>query len=158
MKIGRNDPCPCGSGKKHKRCCLGQDEQRASQELANEGKGALGLPRCDCCSHEMHGHGYVDLALADELDALTNRVPDLIEAGRLDEAEAVGFDLLNRFPDQIDGMERLAEVYEARGDAEKAVEYYRKAAVFATLNLGFDAEAAAWYASEARRLERHVKS
>jgi hypothetical protein len=22
-KIGRNDPCPCGSGKKHKRCCLG---------------------------------------------------------------------------------------------------------------------------------------
>ena len=22
-KIGRNDPCPCGSGKKYKRCCLG---------------------------------------------------------------------------------------------------------------------------------------
>ncbi|MEE4455191.1 UPF0149 family protein [Novosphingobium resinovorum] len=21
IKIGRNDPCPCGSGKKHKRCC-----------------------------------------------------------------------------------------------------------------------------------------
>jgi len=21
-KIGRNDPCPCGSGKKYKRCCL----------------------------------------------------------------------------------------------------------------------------------------
>ncbi len=20
-KIGRNDPCPCGSGKKHKKCC-----------------------------------------------------------------------------------------------------------------------------------------
>ncbi len=24
MKIGRNDPCPCGSGKKFKRCCLGK--------------------------------------------------------------------------------------------------------------------------------------
>jgi len=23
-KIGRNDPCPCGSGKKYKRCCLGK--------------------------------------------------------------------------------------------------------------------------------------
>ena len=23
-KIGRNDPCPCGSGKKYKRCCLGR--------------------------------------------------------------------------------------------------------------------------------------
>ena len=21
-KIGRNDPCPCGSGKKHKNCCM----------------------------------------------------------------------------------------------------------------------------------------
>jgi len=21
-KVGRNDPCPCGSGKKHKKCCL----------------------------------------------------------------------------------------------------------------------------------------
>ncbi len=25
-KIGRNDPCPCGSGKKYKHCCLEKDE------------------------------------------------------------------------------------------------------------------------------------
>jgi len=25
-KIGRNDPCPCGSGKKYKQCCLGKHE------------------------------------------------------------------------------------------------------------------------------------
>jgi preprotein translocase subunit SecA len=24
IKIGRNDPCPCGSGKKYKKCCLGK--------------------------------------------------------------------------------------------------------------------------------------
>ena len=23
-KIGRNNPCPCGSGKKYKKCCLGK--------------------------------------------------------------------------------------------------------------------------------------
>lgn len=23
-KIGRNDPCPCGSGKKYKKCCIGK--------------------------------------------------------------------------------------------------------------------------------------
>ncbi len=28
-KVGRNDPCPCGSGKKYKRCCLEKDEARA---------------------------------------------------------------------------------------------------------------------------------
>ncbi|MGC8834888.1 MAG: SEC-C metal-binding domain-containing protein [Armatimonadota bacterium] len=22
VKVGRNDPCPCGSGKKYKKCCL----------------------------------------------------------------------------------------------------------------------------------------
>lgn len=22
VKIGRNDPCPCGSGKKYKKCCI----------------------------------------------------------------------------------------------------------------------------------------
>ena len=26
MKIGRNDPCPCGSGKKYKKCCLEKDQ------------------------------------------------------------------------------------------------------------------------------------
>jgi hypothetical protein len=26
-KIGRNDPCPCGSGKKYKKCCMKKDEQ-----------------------------------------------------------------------------------------------------------------------------------
>ncbi len=32
---GRNDPCPCGSGKKYKKCCLFLDEQRAERsELA----------------------------------------------------------------------------------------------------------------------------
>lgn len=24
LKVGRNDPCPCGSGKKYKKCCLGK--------------------------------------------------------------------------------------------------------------------------------------
>ncbi len=26
QKVGRNDPCPCGSGKKYKNCCLAKDE------------------------------------------------------------------------------------------------------------------------------------
>src|SRR5487761_2219922 len=30
-KIGRNDPCPCGSGKKYKRCCL--EQQSATYSL-----------------------------------------------------------------------------------------------------------------------------
>jgi len=32
MKIGRNAPCPCGSGKKYKKCCLRIDEPKADEE------------------------------------------------------------------------------------------------------------------------------
>jgi hypothetical protein len=35
MKIGRNAPCPCGSGKKYKNCCL------ASEASANSVKQKL---------------------------------------------------------------------------------------------------------------------
>jgi hypothetical protein len=34
MNIGRNDPCPCGSGKKYKKCCLAKDEEAARQKAA----------------------------------------------------------------------------------------------------------------------------
>jgi len=26
-RAGRNDPCPCGSGRKYKKCCLGKAEK-----------------------------------------------------------------------------------------------------------------------------------
>jgi hypothetical protein len=30
MKIGRNDPCHCGSGQKYKKCCEGKDDAARS--------------------------------------------------------------------------------------------------------------------------------
>jgi len=29
-RVGRNDPCPCGSGKKYKKCCYAEDQKRLS--------------------------------------------------------------------------------------------------------------------------------
>ena len=35
-KIGRNNPCPCGSGKKYKKCCLNKDRNNIfTEELSN---------------------------------------------------------------------------------------------------------------------------
>jgi hypothetical protein len=34
MPVGRNDPCPCGSGKKYKQCHLRQDQVASSREHA----------------------------------------------------------------------------------------------------------------------------
>ena len=41
MSIGRNAPCPCGSGKKYKKCCLHQDEQRVLQQAAPQDLKAM---------------------------------------------------------------------------------------------------------------------
>jgi uncharacterized protein YecA (UPF0149 family) len=32
-KIGRNDSCPCGSGKKYKRCCAKKEAEMGQREL-----------------------------------------------------------------------------------------------------------------------------
>jgi len=132
-KIGRNAPCPCGSGKKYKKCCLPLHQESSAQQ---QSAGPFTLVP-----------GFTDL------DRLSNSVVDLIEEGRLDEAEAVCHELLSRYPDQIDGTERLAEVYEARGEKKKAAEYYRKAAEFTQTSPGFDQELIDRYLSQSKHLE-----
>jgi tetratricopeptide (TPR) repeat protein len=116
-KIGRNDPCPCGSGKKYKKCCLANDEAaaRAAQPVA------VAAHRPSLASYARE---------RDELDDLTetsNAVVDMVQAGNLDAAEQAAHDLLARFPDVHDGYDRLGMVYEARGDRRQAADYYRKA-------------------------------
>lgn len=32
-KVGRNEPCPCGSGKKFKNCCMGNGNFEGTREL-----------------------------------------------------------------------------------------------------------------------------
>jgi tetratricopeptide (TPR) repeat protein len=116
-KIGRNDPCLCGSGKKYKRCCLAKVETAERQALA------AAAPRPNPL-------GFVDDG-DDELAAASNVVVDLVDAGKLDEAEQAAHALLQRFPDVHDGYARLGLVYEVRGDNQQAVEYYRKVIAFA---------------------------
>jgi TolA-binding protein len=67
---------------------------------------------------------------ADELDAASNGVVDLIHAGRLDEAEQAARDLLVRYPEVPDGHDRLGMVYEARGQNHEAAACYRKVVDF----------------------------
>ncbi|MBN1314716.1 MAG: SEC-C domain-containing protein [Anaerolineales bacterium] len=45
MKVKRNDPCPCGSGKKYKQCCLPVEQAQAKEE--REWEDAAGFLRRD---------------------------------------------------------------------------------------------------------------
>jgi tetratricopeptide (TPR) repeat protein len=122
-KTGRNDPCPCGSGKKYKRCCVEKDETAAAiaaaaaqtrQAAARAGTGAL----MEALSEQRNPY--------DGLVEASNAVMDMVRAGKLDEAEAAANDLLVRFPEVHDGYDRLGMVAEARGDKKLAAAYYRK--------------------------------
>ena len=140
-KIGRNDPCSCGSGKKYKRCCLAVDQAAQAAAKTSPDPESSRLPQT--------------LAVDDfeELDRLSNRVPDLINEGRLDEAEKVCQDLLHRFPDASDGIERLGHVYEVRGDLTTAAAQYRKAAAFIREGGESDDEHAGWLDQLADRVD-----
>jgi tetratricopeptide (TPR) repeat protein len=146
-KIGRNEPCPCGSGKKYKRCCLHQHEAAAAERAAAAAAGAAAqLPPPEWVWEDDDG-----------LDKASNRVVDLVHAGHLDEAEQAARELLARYPDVHDGFERLAMVYEARGDRRQAAEYYRKALAFMEDHAdGYDAEAIDWMRAQAESLEQNA--
>lgn len=58
-----------------------------------------------------------------DLDDLSNSVIDLIDSGELDAAEAACRRLQMQYPDQVDGIWRLAMVCEARGERASAAKY-----------------------------------
>jgi tetratricopeptide (TPR) repeat protein len=124
-KTGRNDPCPCGSGQKYKRCCLPRDD-------AADAARAAELARAQETESAVRSAALRAASEADDdgLDEASNGVLDLIRVGRLDEAEQAARQLLEKYPDVHDGHERLAMVYAARGDRPQAAAYYRQAADF----------------------------
>ncbi len=119
-KIGRNDRCPCGSGKKYKQCCLAGDE--AAARAARPAQPAAVPARRSSLASYVQEHDELN-----ELTEASNAVVDMVQAGHLDAAEQAAHDLLARFPEVHDGYDRLGMVSEARGDHRQAADYYRKA-------------------------------
>jgi tetratricopeptide (TPR) repeat protein len=119
-KIGRNDPCACGSGKKYKKCCMARDE--AAALAARPAQAAAAPARQPSLTSYFQEQDDLD-----ELTEASNAVVDMVHAGALDAAEQAAHDLLARFPDVHDGYDRLGMVCEARGDHRQAADYYRRA-------------------------------
>lgn len=135
-KHSRNDPCPCGSGKKYKKCCLPRDQAKASKAMSTS--------------------RFVET----DLDALSNSVTDLLASGDIQRAEDACRELFDKFPDQVDGHLRLAEVCKAKGEWSKAVEQLRKAADFMDgRGNDYDSELIQSVRNEADRLEaEHLRT
>ena len=137
-KTGRNDPCPCGSGKKYKHCCLEKDRAAElapaiAQRVALQAQKAnQAAPRKDYQAKMLESQTTLQEAQA--LDAASNAVIDLVHAGRLDEAEQAARELLVRYPEVHDGYDRLGMIHEARGQFREAADCYRKVIEFTRAN------------------------
>ena len=127
-KTGRNDLCPCGSGKKYKHCCLEKDQAAEHEKFA---RAAAAAAEVATAKQKEIEDRIKALDEAHELAAASNAVIDLIDAGQLDEAEQAARDLLVRYPEVHDGYDRLGMVYEARGQNKQAADYYRQVIEFA---------------------------
>jgi tetratricopeptide (TPR) repeat protein len=134
-KVGRNDPCHCGSGKKYKKCCQPKEEAAESAVVAKD--QAAREERAQARRSEQRAakaafvQQFHEAADADEelqeLTTASNAAVGLVKAGKLEEAEAAARDLLERFPHMHDGWDRLGMVHEARGENKQAADCYRKA-------------------------------
>jgi hypothetical protein len=100
-QTGRNEPCPCGSGSKYKRCCLARDEAAARQTRLDEddapdGVGSLAEGdespenRAEMRNRENVPHGVSPIPYSDDGD------PE--EAGRvpIEGAIIIDFDQMRK--------------------------------------------------------------
>ena len=136
--VGRNDLCPCGSGKKFKKCCEGKDaradmfyasgwepQRQGSklQALARSGKEHWEAERYTSaadCYRELarlqptKAEAYYDLGLA------------LARCGRLGEAAQSLENAVKLKPSLTQALTHLAHVYEVGGKELEALEVYRR--------------------------------
>lgn len=101
-KIGRNEPCPCGSGKKYKQCCLNRHQTAAPAKHKNGDAGAE--------------------ASAAEQKQLIRQIEEtfsLLRSGRPDEAIKRASRLIETYPDEDRLHDILATgyIYEKAFDA-----------------------------------------
>ena len=131
-KPGRNDRCPCGSGKKYKACCLTRDEAAEHERLAAE--QAEREERAAAKRLELR---KVRDAIAanfaaslddgeDDLEETVNTALRFIHEDKLEQTETTARHLMDRYPDIPDGWEFLGHVHEKRGENQEAVACYRR--------------------------------
>jgi tetratricopeptide (TPR) repeat protein len=99
-KIGRNDPCPCGSGKKYKQCC----EQTGVAAIQSAPQTAQNLSPQQALQSAMAQH----------------------QAGNLVQAELLYTQVLRAQPKQADALHLLGLIAKQKGDFKTAVQLMKQ--------------------------------
>ena len=112
--IGRNEPCPCGSGKKYKKCCLERDEA-----LERQNRPAV-MPA-----------GREDDFIAEllpKVDEAVDRLLIRVEKGQYEGVEAGLQALLREHPDyHMTNFAMGAYLVASAEDTERAIPFFERA-------------------------------
>ncbi|KJE26753.1 SEC-C motif family protein [Geobacillus kaustophilus] len=108
MSIGRNDPCPCGSGKKYKKCCMNKQQQHEIKRMRQR--------RFFDQKYELSQmvQRFLDESLSyDEREAVTRMFRQMIEQKdhreELKVFETLWRFFLHRYPNGLRGIEWFQE-------------------------------------------------
>jgi tetratricopeptide (TPR) repeat protein len=112
LKVGRNDPCPCGSGKKYKKCCMPKDEEH---ELASQ-KDEENPP------DEKKKHPR-----SDEIENNLHRAYNLLDEGDFNQAARVFKSVVLMDHNNYKALTGYGKCLAETGMIEEACKYFEKA-------------------------------
>lgn len=113
-KIGRNEPCPCGSGKKYKKCCYGKTLSNKNKEFSNINQSFPAYSEIDF-GRPMLDESFFRMNTVHEISA-----PRLLYSSLLHpEAEALASSITNQLLDR--GIEE-SNIIENTDDVKKLID------------------------------------
>jgi len=114
LKVGRNDPCPCGSGKKYKKCCMPKDEEQRSETQSDE-------------SEDTTATSDDQKTYSDEIENNLHRAYNLMEKGQFEQASKVFRTIVLTDRDNYKAITGYGRCLAEMGMYEEACKYFEKA-------------------------------
>ena len=120
-KVGRNDPCPCGSGKKYKKCCMMKDLAREA-DISSKSSGNVSS---DLSTESTET--FVPTARAAEVNNAFHRASNYLEKQEFDRAARAFRAVLLMAPKHYKALTGLGLCLLKTGAPEEAIRCFEKA-------------------------------
>jgi tetratricopeptide (TPR) repeat protein len=131
QKVGRNDPCPCGSGKKYKQCC---EQTGAKMQVAPTGFNAQQALQTAMAQHQVGNLAQAEVLYKQVLQTNANH-PDALhllgliakQKGDFKTAVLLMRKALNFNPNCVEAYVNLGATLQEQDNLGEAADCYRKA-------------------------------
>jgi tetratricopeptide (TPR) repeat protein len=119
-KVGRNDPCPCGSGRKYKKCCMLKDKALSSDADVEEEEG-------ESAEVSQDSERSFTKARTSEIENIFHRGCNYLEKNEFDRAAKAFKYVLTLDPAHYKALTGMGRCLDALGMREEARKCFQKA-------------------------------